>query len=414
MRFGTGLTMFRGFGRMKMKPFAMAPTPALIFGAGAFARLPDILSLKKGQTLLLIRSGSFASHRSCQELLERLESAGIHTAEAVVRTEPSPELVDAICSVHRRFEISLVLGVGGGSVLDTAKAVAAMMTVDDSVLHYLEGVGTKAHPGTRLPLVLCPTTAGTGSEATKNAVLSRTGENGFKRSLRHEQFVPDLAVVDPALMISCPISVAGSTGMDALTQLIEAFLSEKANPVTDSLCLPAIAAMVPQLERMAAEWEDASKPAARLEIMEVMAYGAYLSGVALANAGLGTVHGYASSVGGVILAPHGVVCGTLLPPVLAAIIEEVASDPFRHEATRARLAGLAETCGCASALVFSERITRLARLLGLGSLASHGLEPEMCGRLGEQTSDKESPIRLSAAQKKEILLGVCLPVDHSR
>lgn len=395
-----------------MKQYQMAATPSLLFGADSFSRLPDALGLARGQMLLLIRSGSFASHRSCRVLLERLESEGVRTAEAVVRGEPTPEEVDAICAIHRRMDVSAIVGVGGGSVMDTAKAVAAMLTVDDPVMNYLEGVGTKTHPGTRLPLALCPTTAGTGSEATKNAVLSRTGEGGFKRSLRHDRFVPDLAVVDPALMTSCPLSIAAATGMDALTQLIESWLSVKANRLTDALCLPAIVEALPALERMAADWEDASKPEARLEIMDAMAHAAYVSGVTLANAGLGTVHGFASTVGGAIPAPHGVVCGTLLPPVLAAIADAVHANPSEHAETAERLSTLARACGCAEPgfdgiRAFTARVSALAREFGLVSLALHGLRPDMCGSLGERTSDKESPVRFDGTARAAMLLSVC-------
>jgi len=211
----------------------------------------------------------------------------------------------------------VVLGVGGGSALDAAKAIAGLLRVQRSVMDYLEGVGPELpYPGPAVPLVAVPTTAGTGSEATKNAVLSVQGREGFKKSFRDDRLVAEYAVVDPDLLATCPPRVTAANGMDALTQLLESFVSLRANAFTDALAASGLravrAGLLPCYERGAAD-----VPAARAH----MAYAALLSGITLAQCGLGSVHGLASPLGAFYPIPHGVVCGTLVATCSAVNID---------------------------------------------------------------------------------------------
>jgi len=223
--------------------------------------------------------------------------------------EPSPDLVDQAVRDHHAKGIDVVLGVGGGSVLDAAKAIAGLLPHGNSVMDHLEGVGRELpYHGPATPLVAVPTTAGTGSEATKNAVLSVQGEGGFKKSFRHEALVPQYAVVDPELLTTCPPLQIAANGMDALTQLIESYLSLKANPFTDALALSGIQAIK---QGFFAAY-DGGDTKAGLEGRAAMAYGSLLSGITLAQVGLGSVHGLASPLGAFFPIPHGVVCGTLV------------------------------------------------------------------------------------------------------
>lgn len=295
-----------------MKPFRLARTPEIVFGAGRFRELPGLIN-RFGKTVLLVTGAvSFAASGRRDALHRLLREGAIDFSEETVSGEPTPELVDGIVSRHRVPCPAVVLAIGGGSVIDAGKAVSAMLTVEESVVRYLEGVGDREHPGTKIPCIAVPTTAGTGSEATKNAVLSRSGPAGFKKSLRHDNFVPDIALVDPELTAGTPAEVSAACGMDAFTQLLESFVSTKATPPTDALAASGMAAMAPNMT--AACLEDAAEARAAL------AYGALLSGITLANAGLGVVHGLAGAVGGLFPVPHGIACGTLLAEATARTI----------------------------------------------------------------------------------------------
>ena len=175
--------------------------------------------------------------------------------------------------------------------MDAGKAISAMLTQEGSVKDYLEGVGHKHPSGNKVPFFAVPTTSGTGSEATKNAVLSEIGPNGYKKSLRHDHFVPDLAIVDPDLTLSCPPGLTAYSGMDAFTQLLEAYVSTKAHPFTDALCEKA-------LELLSGSLLQAYQDGENIEAREAMSYAAWTSGIVLAQVGLGVVHGFASAVGG--------------------------------------------------------------------------------------------------------------------
>ena len=213
----------------------------------------------------------------------------------------------------------MVVSIGGGSVIDAGKALSAMLPLDEPVKEYLEGVGTRKHPGTKIPFIAVPTTAGTGSETTGNSVLSETGPEGYKRSLRHENFIPDIALVDPELTLSCTSLQTAISGMDAFTQLLESFLSTRCNNLTDALALEGILHVRNSLKTAVSAGDD---PEARAG----MSYASMLSGIAITNAGLGLVHGFASSIGGRKDIPHGVICGTLMGIVNRAIIERLLKE----------------------------------------------------------------------------------------
>jgi len=241
--------------------------------------------------------------------LRDLSAAGIRLHDIKVDGEPSPQFVDAAVASYRGKGIDVVLGVGGGSALDAAKAIAGLLPSGNSVMNYLEGVGHDLpYAGPATPFIAVPTTAGTGSEATKNAVLSVQGTDGFKKSFRHDALMAQVAVVDPELLATCPPEVIAANGMDAFTQLLESYVSARANPFTDAL---AISGMQAVRDGFFDAWRGGSgQQAARGRAC--MAYAALLSGITLAQAGLGSVHGLASPIGAYYPIPHGVVCGTLV------------------------------------------------------------------------------------------------------
>jgi len=231
--------------------------------------------------------------------------------------EPSPELVDQTVIQFRSDVFDAVIGIGGGSALDAAKAIAGLLKPGNSVMDHLEGVGPElAYQGPNTPFIAIPTTAGTGSEATKNAVLSVQGEVGFKKSFRDEKLMAEYALIDPDLLASCPTTAVAANGMDAFTQLLESLVSTKANPLTDALAISGIQHVRDSL----LPWYE-QKEGENVQFRSGMAYAALLSGITLAQAGLGSVHGLASPLGAFFPIPHGVVCGTLLAEATRINIE---------------------------------------------------------------------------------------------
>ncbi len=289
--------------------FSVSRLPRIVFGAGTFRQLPAVVADHGKRVLVVTGARSLRASPRWPPLLKDLSSAGITVEEMTVEGEPSPQLVDSAVAAFRPKRIEVVLGIGGGSALDAAKAIAGLLPGGRSVMDYLEGVGRDVpYVGPALPFVAVPTTAGTGSEATKNAVLSFQGERGFKKSFRHDALVAQVALVDPDLLATCPPEVIAANGMDAFTQLLESYVSARANPFTDALALSGMQAV---RDGFFAAWRGGDSPAAAGG-RAAMAYAALLSGITLAQAGLGSVHGLASPLGAYFPIPHGVVCGTLV------------------------------------------------------------------------------------------------------
>ncbi len=220
--------------------FSFARIPEIQFGPGKLALLPRLIARHGKNVLLVTGSGSFARSPRYQALTDELAEGGGRIFHCAVSGEPSPEFVDASVERHRAESVACVVGIGGGSALDAGKAISAMLLQDDSVVPYLECVDSRKHDGRKVPYIAVPTSSGTGAEATKNAVLSNIGADGYKSSLRHDNFVPDVALLDPELTLTCPADVTAACGLDALTQLLEAYVSSKASPMTDALALSGL------------------------------------------------------------------------------------------------------------------------------------------------------------------------------
>jgi len=286
--------------------FNIARIPRIIFARNSIQQLAD-LCLQYGNSVLLVTGAkSFVNSQSFVQLNADFEKKSLQLATCHVPGEPSPQLVDDIVKQYKNQNIDVVLGIGGGSALDAAKAVAGLLKVDHSVMDYLEGVGPELpYKGPAVPFIAVPTTAGTGSEATKNAVLSVQGENGFKKSFRDDSLVAEYAVIDAQLLSSCPASVVAANGMDALTQLIESYVSTRANIMTDALAISGLRSARDGLLPLYKQIDNK-------DAQEKMAYASLMSGICLAQTGLGSVHGLASPLGAFYPIPHGVVCGTLV------------------------------------------------------------------------------------------------------
>lgn len=288
-------------------PFSIARLPRIEFGPGSLGKVVDICATYGRHLLLVTGSRSFEHSAHWNNFRSQLQDQGIHCWHTRVDGEPSPQFIDTCVREYADEPVDVVLGIGGGSVLDAAKAIAGLLKVGHSVMDYLEGVGPELdYTGPAVPFIAVPTTAGTGSEATKNAVLSVQGPDGFKKSFRHDKLVAEYAIIDPDLLASCSPALIAANGMDALTQLMESYVSLRANVMTDAMAISGLRAV---RDGLLAWYDD---PAGASEARSQMAYAALLSGITLAQVGLGSVHGLASPLGAFYPIGHGVVCGTLV------------------------------------------------------------------------------------------------------
>ncbi|MEM8896758.1 MAG: iron-containing alcohol dehydrogenase [Bacteroidota bacterium] len=382
--------------------FQHAALPQLIFGAGSISRLPELVKPYGTACLILTGKSSFTGQQVWGEVQAQFKAAGISHSHEVIGGEPSPLWIDEIVSRNKDKNSKVVIAIGGGSVLDAGKAVSAMLCHNHPTKSYLEGVGDMKPCSVKIPFIAVPTTAGTGSEATKNAVLSEVGPTGYKKSLRHDAYVPEVALIDPALTLSASPQVTAAAGMDAFTQLLEAYLSVKASPFTDALAYEGLSHIK---EGLLAAVSEGSNLSARSH----MAYAAYLSGVCLANAGLGLVHGYASSVGGKIDIPHGALCGTLMGVVNEMTLEKILSGSPAPIAMGkyARVGKLFlgekayQQVDYAKALI--ELIQEWTEKLSLPNLSSYGLTKEMITDISSATAMKNHPVQFSQEEKEEVL-----------
>jgi alcohol dehydrogenase class IV len=303
--------------------FRFACLPELLFRNGSIAELPGLTGKLDKPVVLVTGRRSFTESQRGKKLLHLLEEKDTTVYHVSVPGEPSSAMIDNAVDRNRGNDIKMVVAIGGGSVLDAGKAISAMLTVPGSVRDYLEGMGHQEHPGTKIPIIAIPTTSGTGSEATKNAVISEVGPQGFKKSLRHNHFVPDVAILDPELTLGCPPEITAASGMDCFTQLTEAFLSDKASEYTDAFARLGLNAIKNSLVKSVRNGEDIN---ARTD----MSFAALNSGICLANAGLGTVHGFASAIGGRYNIPHGLICGTLMAATNRVNVRELRASSGNH------------------------------------------------------------------------------------
>jgi alcohol dehydrogenase class IV len=284
--------------------FEFATATRIVFGQGTVKELIPAAKSFGGRALIVAgKSGLRISG-----VIEQLKVEGVSVSEFHVSAEPTVAVVKSGLEQARAESCDLVIGIGGGSVIDAAKAIAGLVSNLGQIYDYLEVVGKgKSLANPAVPYIAIPTTAGTGSEVTRNAVLT-VPDHRVKVSLRSPFLLPRLAIVDPELAYSLPAEITAAAGLDALTQLVEPFLSSAANPITDSLCREGMRRVSRSLR---SAFEHGDDPQAR----ENMALASLFGGLALANAKLGAVHGFAGPIGGMFPAPHGAVCARLLPLV---------------------------------------------------------------------------------------------------
>ncbi len=381
--------------------FEFATATRIVFGVGTFREAGPIAAAL-GRRALVVTGRNTAR---AGPLLEVLVRSGVEGTTFSVVGEPTLETVRLGLERARGSECDLVIGFGGGSALDTAKAIAVLLENEGDVLDYLEVIGrgrVLERPGR--PCIAIPTTAGTGSEVTRNAVLS-SPEHGVKVSLRSPFLLPRVALVDPELTYTMPPAVTAATGLDALTQLVEPFVSIRANPLTDALCREGMMRVARSLRRAWRTGEAAAR--------EDMALAALLSGMALANAGLGAAHGFAAALGGRFPAPHGALCARLLPPVMAANLralrERAPESPAlaRYEEVARLLTGDPG----ATADDGVSWVDDLVAELDIPSLAAYGVTagdfPSLVRQAAASSSMKANPVPLTAEEMEGILEIAC-------
>jgi alcohol dehydrogenase class IV len=371
--------------------FEFATAGKIVFGCGTLAQAAPAAAGFGRRALLVTGRNS----ERARPLLDALKKEGVESELFSVSGEPTVETARQASA----FSADVVIGFGGGSVIDLAKAAAALMTNPGDPLDYLEVIG-KGLPLTErpVPCIAIPTTAGTGAEVTKNAVLA-SPEHKVKVSMRHPLMIPDLAIIDPECTLSMPPAVTASTGLDALTQLLEAFISKKANPMTDGFCREGLPCAVRSLRRA---FENGDDLAAR----EEMAAASLFGGLALANAGLGAVHGFAGPLGGMFDAPHGLVCAALLPHAMRANLAALRARSPQSPAV-GRLGEFAQMTGGKTAEEGVDWLTGLCRDLHVPPLSALGVReadlPILVENSKNASSMKGNPLELIDAELAQIL-----------
>jgi len=376
--------------------FEFATAGRIMVGPGRAQELPGVLS-GLGSRVLVVTGADPARHNT---LLASLDRAA---AVFPVAAEPTVELVRAAVAVARAQDADVIAAIGGGSVIDTGKAVAMLLGNGGDPLDYLEVVGSgQAITRPAVPCVAVPTTAGTGAEVTANAVLA-VPSHRVKASLRSPLMIPRVALVDPLLTVSCPPTVTAASGLDALTQCLEPFVSVQATPLTDGLAREGLRRAGTGLRAAYANGEDL---AARAD----MAMCSLLGGISLANAKLGAVHGLAGVIGGTADVPHGLACAALLAPVIEANVRAARSSPSGADVLDryTEAAGLLTRQSDASVEDGLSWIRETLTLLQVPGLAAFGLGPQQADDIAAKalvsSSMKGNPVSLSHADLKAILL----------
>lgn len=290
-----------------MKGFELVVPGRIVFGENKIDTLSKYILNFGTNILFLCGSNSLKASGTLDRIIDKFEENGIRYEIQTVLGEPEADTVDMLVNEYRQKEVDVVVSVGGGSTIDTGKAVSAMLAQEGSITDYLEGVGEKKPSGKKIPFIACPTTSGTGSECTKNAVIKGVkGKVRFKKSLRHDNYMPDVAIVDPVLTLGCPKNVTRNSGIDAFCQILEAYVCTNSNGFTDTLAYKGIRRIADNIVKVYNNPDD-------LEARSNVAYGSLLSGICMANAGLTTIHGFAGVIGGLFDGiPHGAVCASLL------------------------------------------------------------------------------------------------------
>ena len=378
--------------------FEFATARSIVFGPGKLKELPRLVE-GLGRRAALV-AGS--SPERIAPVHMALTECGANPAVFSIDREPTISRIDTMAQTARKEGCEYVVAFGGGSVIDAGKALAALLTNTRSPMDYLEVVG-KGEPldNDPAPCIAIPTTAGTGSEVTRNAVLL-SEEHQVKVSMRHTGMLPTVALVDPDLTLTMPARTTASTGLDAFTQLLEAFVSIKANPLTDGICREGLTRVSRSLLQAFLHGDD-------IKARTDMAFGSLCGGLALANAGLGAVHGFAGPIGGMFKAPHGMVCASLLPAVCETNLDALeVRDPGNPALKKyAEAAAIVTGNPCAETRDLLQWINNIAIQMLIPGLHEFGIAESdfsvIVEKASKASSMKGNPIVLTDAELTDIL-----------
>jgi len=378
--------------------FEFATATRILFGAGTVREIPPAAK-EIGRRALFVTG---LPQEQSAPLISQLEAAGVTCCSFGVATEPTLDLVQQGVQFARAEQCDLVVGFGGGSAIDAGKAIAVLLTNSGELMEYLEIIGQgKALRVPSAPFIAVPTTAGTGAEVTRNAVLAAP-EHRVKVSLRSPLMLARLAVVDPELTLDLPPTITAYTGLDALTQVIEPYVCSRANPLTDGSCVEGLRRGSRSLRRAYHNGRDA-------EARTDMALASLLGGLALANAGLGVVHGFAAPLGGMFPAPHGAVCAALLPRGMEVNIRALRARTPESESLRRyeEIARLLTGRPNAAAEDGVAWVRAICQELNIPPLSSYGIReadvPVLVEKASRASSIKTNPIVLTADELGEVL-----------
>jgi alcohol dehydrogenase class IV len=405
--------------------FEFATATRIVFGEGAIKQVAPA-AVAWGRRVLVVTG---RAPERANRLREELQAAGAQSFTFAVEGEPTVDLIARGLEQARGEQCDVVIAIGGGSVIDTGKAIAALLNNPGDLMDYLEVVGkgnTLQNPA--VPFIAAPTTAGTGSEVTRNAVIgvqdvptdvapgfspapgdaglkpgaTKGGTKGVKVSLRSPFLLPRLAVVDPELTLGLPPAITAHTGLDALTQLIEAYVSIRSNPMTDGFCVQGIPLAARSLRRAFYQGHDQ-------EARREMSLAALLSGLALANAGLGVVHGFAAPLGGRFAAPHGAICAAILPYGMEVNVRALRARAPQSAALRRyrEVARILTGQGDATAEDGIEWAREVCQELEIPPLKTYGIReedvPALVAEGAKASSMKGNPLTLTREELSEVL-----------
>ena len=385
-----------------MVPAKIKTPPKIEFGIGAINNLPEYVRSFGTNILILSGASSLEISGKKEYAHSLLDPVSTNMWWETIADEPTPSMVDTIVGNYSDKAISVVISLGGGSVLDAGKAVSAMLALSRPVTTFLEGVGSRTPTGEKIPFIAIPTTAGTGSEATSNAVITKSGIDGFKKSLRHDNYIPDVALIDPLLMVSCPPDLTASCGMDTFTQLVEAYLSRKSSEHTNAIALQGIESVHQGLFHAVTNGDD-------LSARSQMAFGSLCSGIVLLNAGLGLVHGIAPILGARFSVPHGVACGSLMASSNDVTLKKLQTENGDHttRAKYSKLGRLVSKVSGKSDAWYQDRfiayLYELTNTLKIPRLSQLGITGDDIEKIATAASNKYNPVSLTSIEIEQVL-----------